>query len=148
MSSDRRGAQAGSEARRLLDALLATPPPPGPVDLGDTTALPRELVAVPATEMEAVFGPAFARAVEDAPPGRWTGPITSGYGLHLVCVSERLPPLELSGDEARRDAERAWRAEARQKVNADLYRVLRARYCVEVEGANDTQKDSTGSAPK
>ena len=33
----------------------------------------------------------FARAVDALPPGRWSGPIASSYGLHRVFVQERTP---------------------------------------------------------
>ena len=38
-----------------------------------------------------VFGEEFARSVLALAPGRWEGPVRSGYGLHLVLVTKRIP---------------------------------------------------------
>ena len=39
-----------------------------------------------------LFGASFAQAVLALPVGRWSGPVESGYGLHLVKVTAASPP--------------------------------------------------------
>jgi hypothetical protein len=40
-------------------------------------------------DLRSAFGSGFAEAVLALEPGSWQGPISSGYGLHLVKVAER-----------------------------------------------------------
>jgi parvulin-like peptidyl-prolyl isomerase len=40
-------------------------------------------------EVSAAFGEVFAEALVRLPVGEWQGPVSSGYGLHLVKVTER-----------------------------------------------------------
>jgi parvulin-like peptidyl-prolyl isomerase len=40
-------------------------------------------------DVEAAFGDLFAEAVARLPVGEWSGPVSSGYGLHLVKVLDR-----------------------------------------------------------
>lgn len=66
--------------------------------LGDESPLPVRLPLQPAKSLESQFGAEFAAAVIGLPAGRWSGPIASLYGHHLVYVEERkeaeLQPLD------------------------------------------------------
>jgi parvulin-like peptidyl-prolyl isomerase len=79
------------------------------------------------------FGSAFASALETVPPGRWTGPIASAYGAHLVWVHERrggqLPGLEEVKGQVLHHYLRTRRAEL---LRASLDE-LRSRYTIRVE---------------
>jgi hypothetical protein len=85
------------------------------------------------SEVAETFGPDFAAWVDRATPGVWQGPVTSGYGTHIVLVTERIearkPPFEQVRDAARREWLHA------RKVAADdaLYEELRSRYIIKVE---------------
>ena len=57
--------------------------------LGDSILLENKFAAVPAGEVAKQFGEQFAAALGGVKPGQWQGPIESGYGVHLVLVSER-----------------------------------------------------------
>ena len=54
-----------------------------------------------AAQVESTFGADFARAIVALPEGEWPGPVTSGYGLHLVRVTGRkageMPALAQAG---------------------------------------------------
>jgi parvulin-like peptidyl-prolyl isomerase len=66
----------------------------------------------------------------DLEPGRWTGPVESGYGVHLVLVRERteggLPELP----DVREVVRREWLAARRREANAAFLRRLREKYTV------------------
>jgi hypothetical protein len=50
--------------------------------------LPPEFALLSRSEIARLFGDAFATQLQRLEPGRWTGPIESAYGLHLVFVHE------------------------------------------------------------
>ena len=37
------------------------------------------------------YGSAFATALDSVPIGEWTGPIYSGFGVHIIFISEKKP---------------------------------------------------------
>ena len=89
-STDRRGAAAEADAAQALADLQAATGPEAADLLGDATSLPSGFEKMNAVEVEAMFGPDFATSLLRLEPGRWSGPVASGYGLHLVWLSERI----------------------------------------------------------
>jgi hypothetical protein len=123
---------ATAEARRLL-ALLNDKASSDWQTLGDSLPVPTEFEAAPAAEVVRFFGREFPQKLAALPVGRWSGPVESGYGLHLVLVRERTagqaPPLEAVRDAVVSE----WRAAQRQELNAGLRRQRRAKYTVTVQ---------------
>lgn len=92
LSAERRGTALEADARALLARLLAQRIEPAaalalgdPFPLGPTTGL------AAASDLERIYGGAFARAVVALPAGTWAGPLESAQGLHLVWVHEARP---------------------------------------------------------
>lgn len=79
------------------------------------------------------FGAGFADAVMDLEPGRWSEPIASKYGAHLVYIESMKPAGPPSLDAARHQVEVAWRHDARERANAQATERLRAEYDVRIE---------------
>jgi hypothetical protein len=128
---DRTGASA--EATRLLARLRAAGTGADTARLGDPTTLPPELSLGPVREVGLTFGEAFARAVEAAPLGQWTGPVESAYGLHLILVRERLPPSVPGLAAVRPKVVGEVIAERRKRALTALYDGLLTRYRVTIE---------------
>ncbi len=135
----RHGAALPRVARHALARLHRDPEAP----VGDATLLPARLERVTSAQVAGVFGATFADAVRDLPPGTWTGPIESAFGLHLVRITAaeagREPRLSdvrqaVLNDAARVRAERArdrFLQEARQRyplrVDPDVTTVVQAQ---------------------
>jgi hypothetical protein len=86
---------------------------PGPVEFG----------ATPTADLARAFGNSeLADALPELPTGAWTGPFRSGFGWHLVFVSDRY------------ERRRAPFAEVRAQVEQDL---IESRRSVRNEGAID-----------
>jgi len=102
--------------------------------LGDSTLLEAQFAGVPTSEVVKQFGEPFALELGRLQPGRWQGPVESGYGVHLVFVSERteghLPALA----EVRAAVRREWDNARRIAANEAFYQELLARYRVTIEG--------------
>jgi hypothetical protein len=54
-------------------------------------SVPLDWPLTPAQTLEHSFGGGFADALSKLPVGRWSGPVRSGLGLHLVQVTESQP---------------------------------------------------------
>ena len=133
VSTERRGAGAEGEARRLL-AEVGRRAAGAPLDdLGDASMLPQQIDLTPADQISRVFGEEFARAVAEAEVGAWSGPIASSFGLHLVFVTERRAARQPALAEVRPQVERDAVAAARRDQLAHLYDSLLAKYTVVIE---------------
>jgi hypothetical protein len=79
-------------------------------------------------DIEHLFGREFAEALSKQPPGKWSGPIASGYGTHRVKVDKFVPAALPSLEEARPLVEREWRNARRKAMADELYSKLRGQY--------------------
>ena len=108
-----------------------------PNSFGDATMLPARLDSVTRREVANTFGRGFAKDIDNAPTGRWSGPYESSYGLHLVHMTKReagdLPAME----EIRPILLLEWYNERRKEVNDRFYQAIRAHYDVEIRLPDD-----------
>ena len=79
------------------------------------------------------FGRDFASAVFALEPGQWRGPIESGFGLHLVRVSESKPGGERAFAEVRAQVRDGWERDRQAGVIDQYLADLRKKYGVLVD---------------
>jgi hypothetical protein len=56
---------------------------------GDPISLPRKMVDKASTLIAVEFGSTFANSLDSLPLGEWTGPVKSGFGIHIVKVEQK-----------------------------------------------------------
>lgn len=131
VNADRRGESAPSDAAEILAALRRQGAQANPDAFGDRLML-GTIFDRSDREVASLFGNDFAAGLAEAPVGEWSGPIPSGFGLHLVFVVERqegaIPPLERVADAVRREV----LAERQRTLNDEVYERFRERYEVRV----------------
>jgi PPIC-type PPIASE domain len=136
LNPQRHGAEIEQTAQDILRTLRANPEIEA-TSLGDVSLLPPEMPPTSLKSIGHVFGGEFADAIGKAKTGIWTGPIVSGFGLHIVRVSERregrLPAL----DEVRDSVMREWSNDKRKQLETERLAALLRRYEVTVEGWPD-----------
>jgi peptidyl-prolyl cis-trans isomerase C len=133
-SVDRGSEAAKTRASRALATLRAS----GAAHIaeqGDPFAGPSDVGAVGPQEASRLFGESeLALAVFRLQPNRWSGPYRSGYGWHLVYVTEKkpaaLPAFRDIKDRVLADYQDVQRA----TVNARTYEKLRSNYTVLPDG--------------
>jgi len=133
VSRERRGTRTEADARAILARLTAAGPGAKIDNLGDPITLPQENDLAPHSDIARTFGQDFAARIETIAPGKWTGPVESGYGLHLVLVrgrdKESLPDLAA----VRPDVERDFLEERRKRHLAAMYQRLLEKHSVVIE---------------
>lgn len=79
-------------------------------------------------QISAIFGQIFADTLFNQKPGRWAGPIESGFGWHLVHIDSlipgRVPALEKIEDQVTR----SWVIAQREVVKGMAYEAMRDKY--------------------
>lgn len=142
LNPDKRGTALRDDAKRMLEQLQMAGPPAANGMLGDSLMVPSEVDLTRLNDVTRIFGQQFADKIIKVEPGCWSGPVSSGYGLHLVYVTEkkegRLPTLA----EARQNVERDYLAQRRKRELDAMYERLLERYQVTVQ----KQVDQSGTA--
>ena len=121
----------GESARADADALRATLQAEGVGDnavFGDRFMLDSEYSRVSESEVARTFGQKFAAEVFTLETGVWTGPISSGLGLHLVYISGRTSAQLPEFGDIREKVRNEYLFEQREKVDAAVYEGLKGRY--------------------
>jgi hypothetical protein len=124
-------APAEEAIARSLDALRSDPPA-DPATLGARSLLPAQLGLSPPSAVDGVFGTGFFDLVAKLAPGKWDGPVVSGYGVHLVRILNtrpaRTPPLA----EIRDAVLKNWREAKAQEIRERDYAARRKHFTVEI----------------
>ena len=123
-SADARGESAAAAAQSALALLQSAQPAPA----GDSFLLGASFDSLAQHDIATRFGAAFAAALARSPPGSWTGPVASPYGLHLVRVLARQPAQTPDYAAVRTQAAYAWLAQHEPQRLQQALAPLRARY--------------------
>ena len=138
LNPERHGDRIDQDAAAILEA-LRTNPATDPATQGDASLLPAELPLTGKTSIGQTFGAEFAGALDMATPGQWTGPIKSGFGLHIVRVAERKAGRTPALDEVRDAVVREWSNDKRKELEDSRFNALLKRYEVTIENPSGAQ---------
>ena len=154
LSPDRRGDSVEADAKRLLERLESLGPGADIESIGDSIMLPAEFELAPLNVASRMFGNEFAGRLAEVEPGRWAGPIRSGYGLHLVFVRERIEGRAPGLDDVRDAVARDLLTSRRKEQLETMYERLLESYDVVIDmpapeaspaAANGNGPDTAGS---
>jgi peptidyl-prolyl cis-trans isomerase C len=129
------GLDEGEEAARVnATRILAQLKSGGdPSKLGDPISLPRSMEAALLPSISRQYGEDFGSALLGLTKGEWSGPVVSGFGLHLVRINRidisRKPLLA----EVRQHVENDWRSATKQQRERRAYQLLLDSYDIDIE---------------
>jgi hypothetical protein len=133
LNPDRHGERLSRDIAQLLATLEQAGGKADVSELGDSFLLEHKFRALPASEAERQFGDKFAAKLGELSPGQWQGPVESGYGVHLVFVSERTEGRVPALAEVRDAVRREWANARRLEGNEKFYQELLKHYVVTIE---------------
>lgn len=121
---------ARAKAVRILTQLKAGD---DAAKLGDQISLPRSMQAASQLSISRQYGEEFGAALAKLPKGEWSGPVASGFGLHLVRINSidvsRKPTLA----EVRQQVENDWRSATKEQRENKAYQALLDGYDIDIE---------------
>ncbi len=123
-------AVAKARAAAVLSALQAGK---GGLSPGDAISLPAATNNAATADIAQTFGEAFAASLARLPVGAWAGPVTSGFGLHLVRVRKVVPGAPGKLALIRQRVENDWRASEKERRERAAYQALLDAYDVRIE---------------
>jgi peptidyl-prolyl cis-trans isomerase C len=131
---DKRDVTALDDARVARDRLNELDEvPPDFANYGDRFMLEYYYPARTELELRKLFGSGFVAQIIDLQPGTWHGPILSGFGPHLVMITEvlrsPLPPY----DEVKLQIKEQWINEQIEELSERFIDELVSRYEIDIE---------------
>lgn len=91
--------------------------------------------------LSGMFGADFARQVFALEPGGWRGPVKSGYGFHLVLVTQRTATAPKPFETVKNAVLAEWRSAKQTELSRNYLVELRNKYGVELD---DSTKAALG----
>ncbi len=116
------------QAEQALAALKA-----GQTVSGDPISLPENLTQADKADIARVFGSKFYKGLLDQPIGVWVGPITSGFGEHVVKIEQKIPGQLPEFEKMRKRVLADYQAQAEREARDEAYREMRKKYDVDIE---------------
>jgi parvulin-like peptidyl-prolyl isomerase len=83
-----------------------------------------------------VFGRGFFERLVELPPGVWTGPVESTYGVHFVRILDNRPGRRARLEEVRNEVLRDWKMAKATEIHDRDYARRRARFSIEIQRRN------------
>jgi parvulin-like peptidyl-prolyl isomerase len=117
--------------------------------MGDPLSIPAEIEDLRLSEIGRLFGTVFSEQLEALATGEWLGPLESGFGYHLVYITERVPGSKPDLEQVRDAVQRDWFSLKRREAVDGMYQRLAENYQVEIEespGELATEGSTEGSA--
>jgi parvulin-like peptidyl-prolyl isomerase len=149
-SVDRRGRRAQADAAAALRKLEGTAKDArATTGLGDPFMFRDNYAERTPEQMTKEFGVPFARALFQAKPGSWQGPVESGYGWHLIWIDSLIPGRVPSFEEVEPEVKAEWIAEQQVQAKRKIYEAMRDRYVVVLPATiAPSPNDSVRAAPQ
>jgi len=138
-SPGQRGDAVVADAEAALDALAAGA---AMDDFGDRTPLSQRFEAADADRVRTLFDAALTDAVFAAEPGVWIGPFESGFGWHIVRLTERSAARSPEYAEIEARVRDAYAAEQLAAANAAAFDAMRANFDIAVQWQPDSEPEA------
>ena len=131
---DVRGEATLPDAENLLVELRAGGKP-NEQDLqrGDRIMVQNYFASATELDVRRQMGSGFSEPLMQLEPGQWHGPVSSGFGVHLVYIYgiERAPPANL--EDVRTQVIEDWHQTMREEFNAQFVEGLMDQYEIVIE---------------
>ena len=137
-SQDKRGDRAEADAKKALSAIKRQKlSVERATRLGDPFMMYYEYSANSRAQVARNFGEQFSDALFQRTTPGWFGPITSGYGLHLVYISEYRDAIPPKLEDVRESVLSEYLSEQGRQAKERAYQQLRDRYTIDIEHGNN-----------
>lgn len=133
LNPEKHGDHLDADAANLLADLRQQPDQADTTLIGDSFLLPYEFADERQSRVAAQFGSEFADRLAALKLAEWSGPIRSGYGMHLILLTARTEGRIPTLDEVREQVTRELLNERRLEANRNFMDGLLAKYQVKFQ---------------
>jgi hypothetical protein len=111
-----------------------------PLELGDNISLPNSYTNESAFKIARDYGRVFTNALDSLETQLWVGPIKSGFGIHLVYISEKKDAGYYEFNEIANKVSTDYNFEASNNFKQELIASLLQHYEIYIDVADVTLK--------
>lgn len=123
---------AEKDAANVLSALPSSDQPLDEIiKKGDPFPFAYHVDSLTEKEIAGQMGDEFVTALHKLPLKKWTGPVQSGYGMHLIYVDAVKTPAAPELSQVRADVLRDYQYDLQQKYNAQMLEDFRKDFTVQ-----------------
>lgn len=105
-----------------------------PAEISKQISLPSNLSGADTASIARQFGEQFSVALNAQETGKWVGPISSGFGEHVVNITAKTPGKPAALDDVRQAVTNDWRAAQTQRLEEASLEQYRSQYDIKVTG--------------
>ncbi|GAB5487458.1 MAG: hypothetical protein Pars2KO_10280 [Parasphingorhabdus sp.] len=103
-------------------------------EIAKPISLPGNLTDADTLDISRQFGEQFAIELAGQETGKWVGPVSSGFGEHLVHITAKIPGKSAELNDVRQAVTNDWRAAQTQKEEEKALERYRAQYDINIAG--------------
>jgi hypothetical protein len=129
---DKHGREMPAMVGEVLTQLMNNPAPADIGALGDLFMLDQEFSDNTSQQLDRLFGRSFSQQLESLKVGEWDGPVQSGYGVHLIMISNKIPSRLPELAEIEGKVARELMVQKQKEANEQVYMKMRSLYEVVV----------------
>ncbi len=115
----------------------------GPVNTmlekGDRLSIPSQYNDINEPQIGRQLGGSMAISLRDLPLNEWSGPVESGYGVHLIYLTDKQTPGLPEFQEIREDLARDYAYQTEEEYQEAIYQNLKKNYQIEITADLDQQ---------
>ena len=100
---------------------------------GDALPFSYYFTDISADELGLQLGSKFPEALQKAATGKWVGPIPSGFGYHLVYITNKTKPQLPSFKSIKKAIIRDYEYDQQKEVDEAIYQELKKQYDIEID---------------
>jgi len=126
------------EAKQLLTKLLDVNSGIDVNNVGDSFLHGTTFTDLKEFELNRLLGEEFTQELFKQAVGKWAGPLTSGYGLHLIYIESKIATHTASLEMAKQSVLKDWMSDERKKANEAFVLNLREQYEVNIAKPSST----------
>ncbi|MEH0155914.1 peptidylprolyl isomerase [Limibacter armeniacum] len=100
---------------------------------GDVSVIPFYLEKMDIDQLRNKVSLQFAQSINDLETGKWEGPISSGFGEHLVYITAKEAPQIPKLNTIKNQITRDWYYEQEQNIYASILEELKKKYKIKID---------------
>jgi hypothetical protein len=102
-------------------------------DQGDRLPFPYFFDMTESYELDRQLGMEFDQGLKDIDTAVWSGPVRSGFGWHVVYLTQKIPALAPEFESIVKELKRDFEYENQRRINDQVYGELRNNYEIEFD---------------
>ena len=100
---------------------------------GDPLPFPYFFSEVSSNELALQLGSKFSEGIKDQEINKWIGPIPSGFGYHLVYITNKVNPQLPDFEIRRKDVVRDFEYDKQEEISDQIYAALKKKYNIDLD---------------